>query len=420
MSSLASRLLFLCCVGCSPSPAVPLSAPPAVRTEPTAPPIPFDTQAFPRAAQAFREKNIPSIADGIPGATTLTVDEQRAYCGDLVARAKAHLDDVKVAHRPRGDCAIEIAVSDLTRLGLVAKSLDRTTKSVARYDLEFFFRKPFAAASYDREARVLYLPHDGLYDPDSLTLAHELRHVEMHEAELRGDVSLIEYQAILTGEAFRPDPLHLDEVYAYAGDILTLVGRLRRAGELDKSAVGKIHEAVRAARRPDPELLTVERNADFHRLALRLTTLRDHLAGALEPVTAIRSQKALSIIESTSRGIPWARIEVVTKGVGPAGKVEIAMPAFLSTDEFETALGTSETAPKPSREAVRRMLIERSFRVLERRVSSANALVVGTMLPTLAEFAKSLDPSLLDTLGDLASALQEPIPRSVTLLDSRF
>lgn len=102
----------------------------------------------------------------------------------------------------------EVAVPATT-----ARSVAALTGGAVVYDVGFFLAKPYAAAAFDKETNVLFLPHAAIQGRDSEALQHELRHVR--------SLALLRPHArsrhlSLQHADTKPDALAVDEVFAYA------------------------------------------------------------------------------------------------------------------------------------------------------------------------------------------------------------
>lgn len=148
----------------------------------------------------FQKANRPRIVDGAPSGTSLTTDEQADWCARLGARARTVLGEAKQL----GPCTFELAAQGAVPGVRI------------RFDATFFFAKPYAAASYDRERRILFLPLAALKEPWAALPAtrHEWRHAALHRSALAGNADAAALQSSFERPEYKPDGLYVDELPA--------------------------------------------------------------------------------------------------------------------------------------------------------------------------------------------------------------
>ncbi|NUP04520.1 MAG: hypothetical protein HOW73_00480 [Polyangiaceae bacterium] len=196
---------------------------------------------------AFRAANRPRIIDDIPGETVLGDQEREAWCGRLLQLAKEHLA------RP-GDRMTEVGPCAVT---LVPSAVRQVVPDVRiRFDVGFFFQKPYAAASYDRETRTLYLPLSALetHWDEAPATRHEWFHARIHERARAGDPLSAALETVIASAQYRPDAFHVDEVPANLCDIVQVLeagGRPRaQQVEMARSYLEMLRTELRAMKGP--------------------------------------------------------------------------------------------------------------------------------------------------------------------------
>jgi hypothetical protein len=187
------------------------NAPPAIAPAPT----PIEITAL--NAQ-FKAANKPAMADGIPRQSVLTPEEQRVWC-ERFARI------VPSALPKPGDL---IGTGEPCAWPLRSNPAHQRVDGVGlRFDLAFFFAKPYAAASYDRDRHVMFLPLKALEVPwwNVQATVHEWRHAAIHARARGNDVLAMALQSSFSGPAFQPDAFYVDEVPVNACDWIDAVAR---------------------------------------------------------------------------------------------------------------------------------------------------------------------------------------------------
>jgi hypothetical protein len=173
-------------------------------------------QPAPQTASAtvaeFKAANRPKMVDGRPSESQLDAKARETWCGRLMPLAREHLarpGDKVTADR----CAVTLQPAPERQ---VVKDVN------LRFDGEFFFKKPYAAASYDRNTRTLYLPLASLetaWDQVGAT-RHEWLHARIHERARSGDALSAALFSVVSGPAFKPDAFHIDELAVGICDVM--------------------------------------------------------------------------------------------------------------------------------------------------------------------------------------------------------
>ncbi len=191
----------------------------------------------------LRASNKPRIVDGSPTDSVLDEAARERWCARLVRAAEHALarpgDAVKSVER----CALEVAPAPARQLVAGVR---------VRFDAGFFFRKPYADASFDRETRTMFLPAAALEKPwDELPATqHEWLHAS-HDARARsGDPLALALATVISGPDYRPDAFHVDEVPVNICDLLRAYegGGAPQAWQIEmtKHYVGLLRDELRA------------------------------------------------------------------------------------------------------------------------------------------------------------------------------
>ena len=166
----------------------------------------------------FREENKAAFVDGMPSESRMGADDRRLWCERLVtlARSRLALD---------GDVVGEAEACAVTLVPAASRQVVPGVQ--VRLDVGYFFRKPYAAASYDRETRTLYLPLAALVRPwDEIDATrHEWHHARIHARARSGDALATALQSIATGPDYRPDGFYVDEIPANLCDVVRAAKR---------------------------------------------------------------------------------------------------------------------------------------------------------------------------------------------------
>jgi hypothetical protein len=135
--------------------------------------------------------------------TGLGPAERAAWCARLLPVARERIARPGDQLAPAGDCSLS-----------VTPAREEVSGTRVLFDLAFFFEHPYAAASFDRDTRTLYLPLAALTEPwmQNTATRHEWRHARIHQQALAGDKLALALQSIVTGPEYRPDPLYVDEI----------------------------------------------------------------------------------------------------------------------------------------------------------------------------------------------------------------
>ncbi len=104
-------------------------------------------------------------------------------------------------------------------LNALALKLQSEEKVQLVFDPNFYWKRPYAAASFVPEDRTLYVSDRALLqnDTEDPTLLHEMVHVGTFSDLTHKRIS--PYFGYLSGPAYQPDALYLDEMHAYFEDI---------------------------------------------------------------------------------------------------------------------------------------------------------------------------------------------------------
>ncbi|HVK83868.1 MAG TPA: hypothetical protein VM513_07160 [Kofleriaceae bacterium] len=153
------------------------------------------------------------MIDGVPGESSLEPQARDAWCERLVPLAEAHLARPGDRIEKRGACAVEL---------YPAATEQRVPDVHVRFDAAAFFRKPYAAASYDASTRTLFLPLDALEAAwnEVPATVHEWGHAAIHARARTGDPIAAALATRISGPAYRPDPFHVDELPINLCDVL--------------------------------------------------------------------------------------------------------------------------------------------------------------------------------------------------------
>jgi hypothetical protein len=169
------------------------------------------TKSVEEGLTAFRRR----LAEAEQIEQVLDDSETLAFCRDIIGAASKRFWKHGIEHTA-SDCALDIPPSD----GSVLNHFAREVVGIHLvYDIRFFAQHPYAAASFSRSQRTLYLPDSTLLnmDVDDATLQHERVHATGWLQAMRGQPS--SYLGWFEGERFKPDSLYLDEMHAYAHDL---------------------------------------------------------------------------------------------------------------------------------------------------------------------------------------------------------
>lgn len=150
----------------------------------------------------FKAANRPNIVDDAPSGSVLSAAERADWCAKLIALAPGLPQS---GDRLEG---IDACAATLSPAHPVVSGVS------VKLDVGFFFAKPYAAASYDRESKTLFLPLASLYKPWSEVPAtrHEWRHARLHQRALAGDALASALMTTVHAPDYRPDGFYADEV----------------------------------------------------------------------------------------------------------------------------------------------------------------------------------------------------------------
>lgn len=133
---------------------------------------------------------------------------------EMVRAARACLETRGVRIKMLSDLAIEIEPGGTQTPSNVASAVLDATRGTVVYDGEFFLKKPYAAAAFDKDINRLSLPHSAISGELGKVLRHELLHV--HSLELLNQHARARH-LLISNATTKPDALSVDEVFAYAG-----------------------------------------------------------------------------------------------------------------------------------------------------------------------------------------------------------
>lgn len=209
-------------IGCShehievPAPAPPRAVATSAGTN-NVPALPTEPDVSQVVAE-FRRSNKSRIIHGIPHESLLDDHARDAWCQRLTPLARSRISQSGDNVGDSSACAISL---------LPAASRRKVAGVRVVFDIELFFRMPYAAASYDRESRTLFLPLDALLKDWSEVTAtkHEWLHAEIHRRALAGDAFSVALQTQASGPEYQPDAFNVDEIPASLCDLASVLDR---------------------------------------------------------------------------------------------------------------------------------------------------------------------------------------------------
>lgn len=160
----------------------------------------------------FHAANRPTMVDGVPRSSSLPLETRASWCARLTDAAARSLGSPEEPARRTSPCAVELTPLEAHR---------QVPNVRVVFDVERFFAKPYAAASFDRPSRTLFLPLAALERPWWTVPAtrHEWRHALVLENAPSSELA----RALLTtasGPEFVPDDFAFDEVLTNVCDLV--------------------------------------------------------------------------------------------------------------------------------------------------------------------------------------------------------
>lgn len=226
-AALLSALLLTACTSTAPpSTSTPLAGGPA-------PPRPLDRDPQTVAQQAvdvvgeFRKANRPRIVDDVPRGTSVAPELQTTWCERLMALARQHVPRPGDRFEGPDRCGATL---------VAAKARQLVADVTLRFDVGFFFKKPYASASFERDSNTIFLPLSSILEPwDELDpTRHEWLHARHYADAKRGDALSAALMTIVEGKDYVPDALYVDEVPV---NLCDLVRTLKQNKPLDPNRV---------------------------------------------------------------------------------------------------------------------------------------------------------------------------------------
>lgn len=171
--------------------------------------------AAPSPAQViaeFKVANRPSMDRGVRGASVLSGEQRVLWCERLTALGVERLAMAHETVERLGPCALRLHASAEHQLVPGVK---------VHFDVERLFAKPYAAASYDRDTKVLFLPLEALVTDWTAVQAtrHEWRHARISARAAKSPVAKA-LMAVARGPDFMPDDFFFDEAVTNVCDLV--------------------------------------------------------------------------------------------------------------------------------------------------------------------------------------------------------
>lgn len=191
------------------------------------------TQDVEALVAQFRAANRPSMTNGIPGASSMPEEERNRWCDRLTHLAESRLSEGGDAVSRASSCALTLQPT---------REHTRVPGVRVVFDVEFYFRKPYASASFDTATRTLFLPVVSLESAwwEQASTIHEWRHAYHDALARKGDLMALALQSTFEGPDYLPDAFHADEVPVNACDILD-ARRTHRAVEAWRPQMAKAY-----------------------------------------------------------------------------------------------------------------------------------------------------------------------------------
>jgi hypothetical protein len=257
---------------------------------------------------AFRAANRPKIVDDAPLGSVLSAEDRKRWCTRFtpfearVARAGDRIEGM--------DCGAK----------LVPAAARQIVPDVAlQFSVDFFFDKPYASASYDRETKTLFLPLASTYSPwDQIgATRHEWLHARHHAKARGGDPLAAALMSVSEGKDYRPDGFYFDEVPVNLCDVVRAASEKKGPSlEMAQQYSDLLQKELATLKTLKPGPLKTRAGVPGHSFAPKIGS-RNENDGTERWVGGKDAAKSLALLESVAKEANTALTALKSGSVPP-------------------------------------------------------------------------------------------------------